>query len=204
MKKMKWIVTALMMASLLSGCSVASSVAQTAVAAPNTASSSVSNDKNAKLEWAFTQEDQHPEQLLISVINSAKSTLDIAIYSLTHPDIVQAIKEAKKRGVIVRIVSDGQQSGGKSQKVALHILLGAGIPIKIDDHSGLMHEKVTIADNKVVTTGSYNYSKAASTTNDEIIIVIRDPAVAKSFETNFNHMWNNEKGFKIFQEEVAK
>jgi phosphatidylserine/phosphatidylglycerophosphate/cardiolipin synthase-like enzyme len=44
------------------------------------------------------------KKMLIDVINSAKETLDIAIYSLTHPDIVAAIKEAKKRGVVVRII----------------------------------------------------------------------------------------------------
>ncbi|MFD0699075.1 phospholipase D-like domain-containing protein [Paenibacillus sp. GCM10027628] len=59
--------------------------------------STLSNDT----KYYFTQAGQHPEKALIDVINSATQTLDIAIYSLTHPDIVAAIKEAKKRGVTV-------------------------------------------------------------------------------------------------------
>nr|WP_290439078.1 phospholipase D-like domain-containing protein [Paenibacillus sp. GP183] len=47
-------------------------------------------------------------------MNSSKQTLDIAIYSLTHPDIVSAIKEANKRGVAIRIISDKIQSAGKT------------------------------------------------------------------------------------------
>jgi hypothetical protein len=50
--------------------------------------------------YVFTKD--HPEKTLISLIGEAKSTLDIAIYSLTYPDIIQAMKDAKARGVVVR------------------------------------------------------------------------------------------------------
>ncbi|MBP1931884.1 phospholipase D-like domain-containing protein [Ammoniphilus resinae] len=78
-----------------------------------------SSSSPAKLEWAFTKSGQKPEQLLIGTIGEAKSTLDIAIYSITHPDIVKAILNAKKRNVDIRIISDKQQSGGVAQKQAL-------------------------------------------------------------------------------------
>jgi phosphatidylserine/phosphatidylglycerophosphate/cardiolipin synthase-like enzyme len=65
---------------------------------------------------------------------------------------VAAIKEAKKRDVVVRIISDKIQSTGKTQDEALKLLGSAGIPMKINKHSGLMHLKVTIADKQVATT----------------------------------------------------
>lgn len=170
--------------------------------APSASSATVSTQSN--LEWAFTKANQHPEKVLIDVIDSAKESLDIAIYSLTHPDIVAAIKEAKKRGVAVRIISDKIQSEGKAQVEALKLLGSAGIPMKINKHSGLMHLKVTIADKKVVTTGSYNYSKAASTTNDEVLMVIRDPEVAKSFADQFETMWTDTKGFETIEKYIAQ
>ncbi|MBM7109674.1 Phospholipase D precursor [Brevibacillus laterosporus] len=150
------------------------------------------------MEWAFTKADQHPEKMLINVINSATSTLDIAIYSLTHPDIVKAIKDTKARGVSVRIITDEQQSSGKTQKEALKFLSGAGIPIKINKHSGLQHLKVTLTDGKIATTGSFNYSKAASTKNDEVLMVLYDPEVARAFEEQFNRMWQDTKGFRDY------
>lgn len=163
-----------------------------------------SSTKGADLEWAFTQADQHPEKLLISVIDSSKTSLDIAIYSLTKPDIVNAIKNAKNRGVNVRIITDKIQSAGKTQSEALKILGSAGIPIKINKHSGLMHLKVTIVDNKIATTGSYNYSQAASTDNDEVFMVIRNANVAKSFENEFEHMWNDTQGFVSISPKIAQ
>lgn len=169
-----------------------------------TATKSDQTHQQTNDEYYFTQADQHPEKALIDAINSSTQTLDIAIYSLTHPEIVAAIKEAKKRGVAVRIISDKIQSGGKTQEEALKLLGSAGIPMKINKHSGLMHLKVTIADKKIVTTGSYNYSKAASTTNDEVLMVIRNEDAAKSFTEQFERMWNDTKGFESVDKKIAK
>lgn len=160
--------------------------------------------KGADLEWAFTQANQKPEELLINVINSSKTTLDIAIYSLTKPEIVDAIKKAKKRGVAVRLITDKIQSSGKSQSEALKILGSASVPIKINKHSGLMHLKVTISDKKIMTIGSYNYSEAASTRNDEVLMVVRNVNVAKSFTTEFNNMWNDTSGFGSITPKIAQ
>ncbi|WP_240420279.1 phospholipase D family protein [Paenibacillus periandrae] len=155
-------------------------------------------------EYYFTRSGQHPEKALVNVINSATQTLDIAIYSLTHPDIVAAIKEAKKRGVSVRLITDKSQVDGKSQGEAAKILGSAGIPMKINKHSGLMHLKITIVDKKVATSGSFNYSKAASTTNDEVLMVMRGEEVAKSFTEQFEKMWNDTKGFETIEKKIAQ
>lgn len=146
-----------------------------------------------QVEWAFTQAGQHPEKQLTDVIRSARRTLDIAIYSLTYPETVQAIRDAAKRGVAVRIITDRIQSAGKTQSAALKILGRAGIPIKINSHSGLMHLKMTVADGEVATTGSYNYTKSASTVNDEVLVVLRDKEIAQAFGRQFDRMWNDPK-----------
>ena len=136
---------------------------------------------------------------LINVINSANSTLDIAIYSLTKDDIVAAIAAAKARGVAVRIISDKEELGNQYQAQELDSLSADGIPIKINHHSGLMHMKVTIADDKVVTTGSYNYTDEATYENDEVLVIIHDPTAAQDFETQFQRMWSDNSGFEDYQ-----
>ncbi|REE80211.1 excalibur calcium-binding domain-containing protein [Paenibacillus taihuensis] len=167
-------------------------------------SASTSKVKEMDAEWAFTQANQQPDKLLISVINEATKTLDIAIYSLTKPDIVDAIKQAKKRGVAVRVITDRIQSGGKTQKEALKLLGSAGIPLKINKHSGLMHLKMTIVDGKTATTGSFNYSKSASTENDEILMVLRSEEVAQSFASQFQEMWEDTGAFEAITPIIAE
>ncbi|CAM3990942.1 phospholipase D-like domain-containing protein [Cohnella lubricantis] len=159
--------------------------------------------KDGQVEWAFTQADQHPEQRLTAIIDGANETLDIAVYSLTYPDIVQAIKNAAQRGVKVRLITDRIQASGKSQKEALKLLGSAGIPLKINTHSGLMHLKMTVADGQVATTGSFNYSKAASTANDEVFVVFHDEGIARSFEEQFEAMWNDDSRFETLQASIA-
>jgi phosphatidylserine/phosphatidylglycerophosphate/cardiolipin synthase-like enzyme len=155
-------------------------------------------------EYYFTRADQHPDKALIDIINAASQTLDIAIYSLTHPDIVAAIKGAKDRSVTVRIITDKVQSDGKAQGEAMKILGSAGVPMKVNKHSGLMHLKMSVVDKKIATTGSFNYSKAASTMNDEVLMVMRNDEVAKSFTEQFEQMWNDTKGFETIEKKIAQ
>lgn len=145
----------------------------------------------------FPRQGQNPVPVLVSLYSNAKSTIDVAIYSLTKSDIVQALLDANKRGIIVRVVSDATQSGGASQKVAIYSLLSAGIPVKIDKHSGLMHLKMSIIDNAIVTTGSYNYSEAATTENDEMFVVINDVIVAADCQTEFDRMWDDAEHYVL-------
>ncbi len=58
-----------------------------------------------------------------------------------------------------------------------------------------MHMKVSIIDNQIVTTGSYNYSESASTRNDEVLLVLRDPTMAKAWEAEFNQIWNDHQEY---------
>ncbi len=153
------------------------------------ASAAVTMSHPISAQWAFTRAGQHPDQLLESTFADAHHTLDIAVYSLTDYGIVDAIVAAKKRGVDVRIITDREESRQWYEARELRYLAEYHIPIKINTHSGLMHLKVSIVDDRVVTTGSYNYSEDASTRNDEVLVVLRDSAMAKAWETEFNAMW---------------
>lgn len=141
----------------------------------------------------FPRAGGDPAPALEGLYNAATSRLDIAVYSLTHPDIVAAIRAAKARGIAVRVISDRLQSSGETQKHAINILLLNNIPVKINSHSGLMHLKMSLIDNSIVTLGSYNYSMNASERNDEVMIVIRDPDKITACQAEFDRMWSSEK-----------
>lgn len=142
----------------------------------------------------FSKQD-HPDRELINVINSSKKNLNVAIYSLTKKDIVQAIIAAKQRGVNVRIITDRQESNSRSENEQIVKIKSAGIEVKINSHPGLMHMKVTIADGNTVTTGSYNYTNNATYENDEVLIVIKNADIAQKFSNQFEKMWNDQNQF---------
>lgn len=142
-------------------------------------------------EVYFSQQNQDPSIRLVQLYGSCNQTLDIAVYSLTHPQIVNAIREAHNRGVRVRIITDKVQASGNTQKHAMNDLLTLGIPIKIDTHSGLMHLKMSIIDRSIATTGSYNYSLNASEDNDEMLVVIKELWFAEICQSEFERMWSS-------------
>lgn len=153
------------------------------------------NQSSDNIKYYFSQANQEPDKALIDVINSSKKKLDISIYSLTKKEIVNAIIDSKNRGVDVRIITDKQEAVTKAESTELNLLRNTKIPIKINSHTGLMHLKVTVADNSTVTAGSYNYTEAATKDNDEVLMVISDSKIAQNFETQFERMWNNPKNF---------
>ncbi len=180
----------------VTGCSSGGGSASTSQAVPAVAGNQpIAQEETSSstalppLSYYFPRAGQHPDIALADVINSSKSSLDIAIYSLTKPNIVNAIAAAKKRGVAVRIITDRDESSSKSQARELNILIGAGIPIKINSHKGLMHLKVTIADDSTVTTGSYNYTNEATYDNDEVLVIIQSPSMAQDWDSEFGRMW---------------
>lgn len=150
---------------------------------------------NANVTYYFPRAGQAPEPALVSVINGAKSTLDIAIYSITDTSIENAIVNAENRGVTVRVITDSECARNSSQANILNALENDGIPVKINTHSGLMHMKVTIADKSIATTGSFNYTYSAETENDEVFVVIKNASLATGFDNEFSTMWNDTNNY---------
>lgn len=140
------------------------------------------------LETCFSP-DEGCDQKLIAVINSAKKNLDVAIFSITHPEIAAAIAAAKKRGVNVRMVVDkGQSESSRSQTDEL---AEAKVSIKIGNSSKIMHDKFCIVDNMILETGSFNYTISATIYNTENQIYITDKNVIKRYQDNFEKLWSD-------------
>lgn len=130
------------------------------------------------------------DKQLIALIDKANVTLDVAIYSLTLSEVTTAIVKAKARGAAVRVVIDTSQMGQPREIPLLVQMLDAGIPIKRDGHSGIMHMKVVIVDDTWLETGSYNYTTGATSSNDENMLIWSCPRNALLYKQKFEQMWS--------------
>lgn len=142
-----------------------------------------------KSETCFTPAEACDVKL-IQFLKTATKTLDIAIYSITHPEIVRAIIETHHKGVEVRIVADRIQAFGNSSMVdELH---KDGIPIKIGNTGrAIMHHKFAIVDGVGLETGSFNYTRNASFENSENQLYIYDTEVIQSYQKDFETLWSS-------------
>ncbi len=142
----------------------------------------------SNLDTCFSP-DEGCDQKLISFIQSARSTLDIAIYSITHEGITSAINDAKARGVTVRMVVDKREAKGKGSSV--EGLVSSGVPVKLGNVHGIMHDKFTIVDGAMIETGSFNYSMNATSENAENQLYLTDANVIQRYQGNFEKLWSS-------------
>jgi competence ComEA-like helix-hairpin-helix protein len=67
-----------------------------------------------------------------------------------------------------------------------------------------MHNKFAVIDNKMVITGSYNWTASAGERNNENLLVIDDKNIIKEYQNQFNILWNNKYSLKRYQELISK
>jgi phosphatidylserine/phosphatidylglycerophosphate/cardiolipin synthase-like enzyme len=111
---------------------------------------------------------------VVNAIQDADQFVYFAIYTFTRADIRDAILAAKYRGLEIKGIMDKNQSKSvDAQKEIVSELQKAGIPIVFNDHSYIMHLKTIVTDKSYVS-GSYNWTAAATDSNDEIIEIGHD------------------------------
>jgi phosphatidylserine/phosphatidylglycerophosphate/cardiolipin synthase-like enzyme len=125
--------------------------------------------------------------VLISLINRANRSVYVAIYSFTRDGLAAALVSAKNRGVEVRVVIERDRANEQGSEY--QYLRSAGVSVRLDGNSGLMHHKFMVIDGLIVVTGSYNWSTAAEDRNDENIVIIRDRYIAERFTQEFERIW---------------
>lgn len=133
---------------------------------------------------------------LIQVIDSTKSTLEVAIYSINRANIVDSIVRAHKRGVKVRVLVDYSQLTNAKEYVQISKLYNAGIPLVRDSHVGIMHLKFLVADSSTFAIGSFNYTDPAVVSNDETLFIWNCPRNALLYQAAFESRFNASVGFK--------
>ena len=126
------------------------------------------------IEVAFSP-NEGSEHLVVKVIDSANTELDLLSYSFTSVPVVEALVRARHRGVTVRLVADEKDNvsadrSGKA-RAALGALVNAGADVRTIHVYAIHHDKVIVADRQTVELGSFNYSDAAAHRNSENVLV---------------------------------
>lgn len=128
------------------------------------------------------------EKMIIDRINSAEKTIDAAVYSINNDNIINALIDAKKRGVKVRILTDKTQAKGRSSKVKY--LYDNGINIRVHSQFKIEHNKFAVYDKVKGSTGSFNWTNPAEKKNSENCIFFDDTDNAVSdYSKRFEYLW---------------
>lgn len=129
------------------------------------------------------------DQPIVESIDTARLSVDVAIYSLSLNSVRNALLRAYDRGVRVRMVMESDNL----DRTDPQRLKDAGIPILGDRREGLMHDKFIVIDNSEVWLGGMNLTDSGTYEDNNVMMHIRSVKLAENFTKEFEEMFVDDK-----------
>lgn len=139
---------------------------------------------------------------VVDAVQSARRTLDLAMYGLDDPPVLEALCNAARAGVRVRAITD-EVSGDADDSRSYHAaffgpegLEACGAEVELVRSYGLMHHKFLIVDaasaSPLVVTGSANFTTAGLEQNHNHVVLVRGSApLAAAFQGQFDQLFRH-------------
>ncbi|MFC1685915.1 phospholipase D-like domain-containing protein [Nanoarchaeota archaeon] len=147
--------------------------------------------------------DGYFEQVLEEIENADES-IYVVIYNMkayssnnSVQQLQDALIDAKKRGVDVKVILDQSKWQGKitsstiNNEKAKEYLEKGGVEVRFDSLKQTTHVKMLVIDGKVVIIGSTNWTFSALERNNEANVMVKDSEVVDYFLDYFNYLWEN-------------
>lgn len=124
---------------------------------------------------------------MIETLQEARKSLDVCVFVISCKELADVLINAHRNGVIVRVISDGEQmtvSGSQIQR-----LRKVGIQVRNDSTSYFMHHKFAVVDDKVLASGSLNWTLQGVCGNQENVMITAIPELVAPFSRHFEKLW---------------
>ncbi|MGH9222202.1 MAG: phospholipase D-like domain-containing protein [Vicinamibacterales bacterium] len=127
--------------------------------------------------------------LYLLAIGAARTTLDIQSPYITLDESTRwSLAEARRRGVRVRMVTEGEITDAMPVKHAsredYQLLLDQGIQI-YEYRPTMMHTKAVMVDGAFSVIGTANFGNRSFELNDELTVAVFDPDLARTLVADF-------------------
>jgi phosphatidylserine/phosphatidylglycerophosphate/cardiolipin synthase-like enzyme len=174
--------------------------------------STTQNDTSATTDVIFSPQPTVDKSHLLKIaalIEGARESVDVAIYSFSDSHILDALGAAAKRGVKVRLVFNDAGDHEKLEAAAKASsmsgkLEAAGVDVRFINK--IMHHKFVLidgprddaahADTARIASGSANWSTSAATSFDENTLLLSGHReLALRLQHEFNEMWDHSRDF---------
>jgi phosphatidylserine/phosphatidylglycerophosphate/cardiolipin synthase-like enzyme len=144
-----------------------------------------------------------------SLIDGARETIDVAMYSFSNAAVRTALQNAAARGVEIRFLFETANDDRKLEGDALLDSASGQLEeadIDVRYVNKIMHHKLMIIDGPrddlslaataTVATGSANWSNSAATRYDENTLFLRGhEELTLRLQQEFNHLWHHSRDF---------
>src|ERR1035437_1001154 len=131
------------------------------------------------------------ERDLLSNIIKTKNNIKIAVAWFTNPKLFASLITLFNEGKSVEIILSDDISNFINKNINFQELIDKGIEIRISRFPKLMHNKFCIIDERLLITGSYNWTKSAELNNHENIIISNELLLVTQFNNQFIELKKN-------------
>lgn len=144
--------------------------------------------------------DRPTGELIVRAIAAAKTSIDITVYEFKNREILKALREAKARGVKIRVIVDfGNTFPSKrddstywpSRSLELQSMLSEGFDVTISrglEKWGISHNKVAVFDGAFALSGSYNWSFTSEDNHFENLFFTEDKKVVAGLQAYWDYL----------------
>ena len=140
----------------------------------------------------FTGTDKKIDLELIKLMEDAETSVDMAVYNLSRASIIEALENAERRDIRVRMVGDVDEvvtDGYRS-------ILRTDIPFSLGNTSAIQHNKFAVIDNKYVFMGTGNMTDSGFLRNNNNYLIIESESLAGVYTKEFEQMFYGRYGAK--------
>ncbi len=139
--------------------------------------------------------DNFGKKKLLKMIEGANKEILIANMSLNHKEIIRSLKRAIKRGISVKVITNGNHSKASfasktlspRNRVHYKSLMNAAKQTsnghfeirEYGKHDILFHPKVMIVDRKKSVTGSFNIERESVVCDDDLMVYFKSKEVGE-------------------------
>jgi cardiolipin synthase A/B len=108
---------------------------------------------------------------ILQILNDAKHSIQLAVFTFTHPQILETLIRAHRKGVNVQVALDYYTAKGAG-KYIFEQLQKAGIPVILSRGDKLLHYKWAWIDSSIFIMGSANWTQAAFAKNEDFVLIL--------------------------------
>lgn len=126
---------------------------------------------------------------IVDLVNGAQESIYFLAYSFTADKIANAMLARSEMGITLAGVFDKNQVTSNPNSSEFDSMCAAGLDVWLDANPMNMHNKLILIDQKIVITGSYNFSTAAEEKNDENILILHNADIAGLYYQDFQRIY---------------
>ena len=157
--------------------------------------------------WFAPQDDAMGR--ILEELRAVEESIHFQIFAFTKDQVATEFINRNNEGKEVTGVLDRSQLHGNGQYHQGYRLLANGINMRLDGNynsrtpgdyqagGGRMHTKTMFldvdGDDPRVLTGSFNWSAAATISNDEVLVIMRGEDIVDLYMEEFDNIWNQAK-----------